>query len=191
MYMTSYEMNQLAMYERKWLPAIKKAEYPGLLAYLKPRLEGNPNIQAPYFEQYGSSKPRHEMRKTIQRIMKGNFEGDASEYLYNQVRTNRLLYNAEMQERVASTQRSQMEKENQRCQLSLGILVNEMVPFEVDSTEEPGATPMKDRLRRRLALAEEGYSRLVKRLLMFQQFVALTEEEDFLLPPGEQSSNGR
>lgn len=191
-YMTSYEINQMVMYERMWLPAVRDATYPGLLQNLKPRLAGNPEIQAPYVEKWGSLASRTQMRIAVSRILKDEIEEPGDKFLEDKALEIQNLYRDEAQERVNNSRRARLKSEAHRSALNLGLLrldalEGNIAGVEIAADESPEERErLRGKLHDRLALSKEGFSRQVRRLLMFTDLVDLIDSGKFLVPPEEQ-----
>lgn len=173
-FMTSHKWNQVAMHERKWLPAVKFAEFPGILEYLKFNLEGRPSINPPYFRLWGTDKTRDEVFKVIARILKDKVvDQEASEVMIESVRANQDIYISESTERLTQLWRNMQSKEAHRSHISMGLLRKEIKPLK------------RELLTFSDNLAAESLSGTLKSYLVEKRFLEAVSNPNFMRTPEE------
>jgi hypothetical protein len=171
--MTSWKWNQVAMHERKWLPAVKFAEFPGILEHLQFNMEGSLSILPPYYRVWGADKTRDDVFKVIARILKQELTGDASAAMVQQVVDNQKTYIAESQERINQILRNTLAREAHRSRVSIGLL-RPNLPERRASL-----------LRMNLEMAAEAMSSNARGLVAEREFLKAVNSPNFMRTPDE------
>lgn len=164
-FLSSYEINQLTMNSCKWAPGVKGAKFEGIIKHFEP-LTGDifidyNNISPFYYEWHTTShmKVLEALENTI--IEDPENSGD---YFMKELRKNKSFLIRDLEEGLVSLSRSNMDKEMQRSQISIGLLRQNISDTQAE------------RLNLRSAFADESYPELISKKLITNYFLEKAEE---------------
>lgn len=123
-FVTSWKMNQMIMVDYcKWLPAVKKPEYKGILKYCKPQVaSGRKMIGPPFFVSTGS---RRKMLESLETIIIKN-KNEPAKVFWNDFVDRIPLEIEECEENIATTQRTLFSLERQRSAIAVASLATDL-----------------------------------------------------------------
>ncbi|MFA5291728.1 MAG: extracellular solute-binding protein [Phycisphaerae bacterium] len=122
-FITSYQINQMAMMRAKWPAAVKKAQYYELLKKFEPQKEGNLQILLPFYLYTSSSSFRKSMEWLEEIILKNVM--DPGHYFYDNFKkysVPRMI--GDNEEIRHGVNRDETYMEMQRSQMSLTAMLS-------------------------------------------------------------------
>ena len=121
---TSWRINQMIMADYcKWLPAVKKAQYKGILQYCKPLAgSGRRTVHPPFKVSTGSQRKMLESLETI--II--NNENDPEQVFWNDFIGRIPLAINEYEENIVTTRRTMLAVERQRAAIAVAGLASDL-----------------------------------------------------------------
>ncbi|MFA6714277.1 MAG: ABC transporter substrate-binding protein [Victivallaceae bacterium] len=125
LFTTSWKINQMIMVDYcKWLPAVKKANYKGILKYCKPQIgSGRRMVEPPFWVSSGSQRRMLESLEMI--IIK---DKEAEKTFWNDFINKVPLEIEECREVLLASQRTLLELEKQRSSITLDGLRTDIHP---------------------------------------------------------------
>lgn len=130
-FFTSYEINQMAMMDyTKWPPAVKHAEYKGILKAFQPQMEGNLSVPTP-FSRWGQTSHRKYL-ECLEQIITNDID-NPGRYFLDTFKKNKDILRDEGAEYVKGYYRSQMDTERYRSQFSVGLLRGDLTSQQADT----------------------------------------------------------
>ncbi|MFA6715535.1 MAG: extracellular solute-binding protein [Victivallales bacterium] len=121
---TSWKINQMIMADYcKWLPAVKKAEYKGILKYCQPQLGSGQRMICPPF--YASIGTWRKMLESLETIIINN-ENEAGKIFWRDFIERIPLEIEEIEDTITATRRTMLSIEKQRSAIAVAGLVTDL-----------------------------------------------------------------
>ena len=150
-FVSSWKINNMIMVDYcKWLPAVRKAQYKGILKYCKPQIGSGRKSSYPPFMRTGKSRTK--MLESLENIIINN-SAMPQEFFYSEFTKRIPLLINEIKETNLSLRRSFFSIEKNRVSLAAGLLRN-----DISENEKVGLNLQYSMLEEKLV---NNYKRMV------------------------------
>ena len=162
-FITSYEINQLIMNRCKWPPAVKMADYQGLMKKFQPSLEGASLSVPPPFSL--ERKSERKMLGYLETIIINN-SANSGQKFWEMFVVNKGILSEEITNALTSNQRTLLKLEEQRTRMAISLLNSKL------------SQAQSMNIQRKMSISFEAYSKNLRNSLLKEQFLFELERLD-------------